>query len=174
MTDRQKCYRLHSAWKKLVRKEMKWTSLRRKIEDKQDRGKSLTRADKDRLSTARQKENVLGREMLRIVDEATNRECEIDLWSPVPVRRASSKAPPHARRSFRSSRQKLFASMTCRPQCQHLAESAQEASMDGDDKLSAHYGNRYWRCVEDCYEHELPRSERRKEGKQRRQRRRYR
>lgn len=168
------CPTLHNKWYQLLKKEMHWTSIRRKIEAKLDRGQTLTRPQRDRVSVARQKENVLGTQMSKILSQARKKDCDIQYWgSPVPIRRASSKAPSSARRSFRSHRQELHSSMTCRPQCQVLADKAEVAFKAGNDKQASHYGNRYWRCVEDCYEHELPRARRVAAGKSRRTRRKY-
>ena len=154
--DKRSCWGLKNDWTKLAREEMSCTSKRRKIENKLDRGRKLTRADRDRLSMARSCENRLGRRMLELIKQMGQQRCIPPSGPPdLPPRRRG-----HALAARRITRQDVFARQNCDPQCRALADKATAADERGDKKKAEFYGNRYWRCVRSCFSTRLPRSRR--------------
>lgn len=74
------CSAAHRKWASLSRKSIKATHKRRQYEALIDEGVDLTVAQKKRIQHAEIIENRLGREMMRITEDARRAGCSVDSW----------------------------------------------------------------------------------------------
>jgi len=151
----KKCYSLENKWRRKVREEMRYTARRRKIEAKLDKGKPLVKADKEKLSYAKSKENIIGRELMRMVTQAKRDGCTPFVQIEHPPSRKGI-----ALKARRQNRSDLTAREQCEFVCGKHAGKAIDLSDEGapDSKIQFH-ANRYWSCVRDCFETKLPRKQ---------------